>query len=84
VLTFIRFHDFTSHERDMSSVSNGSWLPGCGPVRVVIRETGVPTGFGDGLEPDHGAILQFLQLWLQLSICVLIVSQHNLYMKCPH
>jgi len=45
--------------------------PGCYP------ETGVPTVFGDGLELDRGSILWFLQLWLQLSIWVLIVSRHD-------
>jgi len=50
------------------SVSNGSGLPGCGPVRVITRKAGVPTGFRDGFELDRGSILRILHLWLQLSI----------------
>jgi len=51
-------------------------------VRVVTRNTGVPGEFGDGLEPDRSSILRFLQLFLQLSIWILIVSRHDPYVKC--
>ena len=66
----------------ISSVSNHSGLLGCGPVRVVPWKTGVPTGFGDRFEPDRSSILRFLQLWLQLTICVLIVSWHGPHVNC--
>jgi len=70
---------------------NGSGLPssspGLEPDRVVWSgllppKTGVPTGFADWFEPDRSSMLWFLQLWLQLSIWILIVSLHDLYVKC--
>jgi hypothetical protein len=57
VLTFIRFHDFTGHRRDMSSISNGSGLPGCGPglqpdqmvqSGLLSGKQGYPPGMGTG------------------------------------
>ena len=50
---------------------------------IVTRNTGVPTGCGDGLEPDRGSILRFLPLWLPLSIWLLIVSWHGQNLNCP-
>ena len=40
------------------------------------------SGFLAGLYPDCGSILRFLQLSLQLSIWVLIVSWHDQYVHC--
>lgn len=58
-------------------------VPGClAVVRVVTWKTGVPAGFRDGFKPDHGSISCVLHLWIQLSIRILIVSQHDLYMMC--
>jgi hypothetical protein len=34
------------------------------------------------LEPDRSSILRFLQLWLKLSVWVLIVSGHDQYADC--
>jgi len=66
-----------------ASVSNGSGLPSCGPC----LEPDWMVQFGDGLEPHRCSILRFLQLWIQLSIGVLIVLQHDIYVKfadrCP-
>jgi hypothetical protein len=38
--------------------------------------------FGNGLDPDCGSILLWLQLWLELSIWIVIVSQHGQYADC--
>jgi len=35
-----------------------------------------------GYKPDHGSILWFLHFWLQLSIWVLMVSWHDVYVDC--
>jgi hypothetical protein len=52
-----------------------------GPVRVVPWNTGVHTGCRDGLELDCGSIVRFPQPSLQLGIRILIVLQHDLYVK---
>jgi hypothetical protein len=48
----------------------------------VTRNTGVPTGFGNGFEPDRGSIVRFVQLWLHFCIWVLIASCHGEYVNC--
>jgi hypothetical protein len=45
-----------------------------GPVQLVIGKTGVPARFGDRFKPHRGSNLPCLQLLLEISICVMIVS----------
>jgi len=52
-------------------------------LRGVVTRTGhKPMVFLAGVYQDHCSISQFLQLWLQLSISVVIVLWHDQYVDC--